>query len=196
VQSLNASGGEQVFGGTSASAPTVAAIASLMLSRNQELTWEELRDILRDTAVQIDTASTDPVGQWVDLDDDGVIDFSQWYGFGRVNAANAVRETHVDLPSFTLPDVETIVAAQEIIYMRRIMEIMRSFFDECPTPPPPPFDKAAATLEHLRSELGRLDALYALRARYMGNASADPELLNAVAAICRRNASLAERPDE
>ena len=81
--SLDDAGGEQVFGGTSAAAPTVAGIAALMLSRDPGLTRTEVRDILRATAVQIDLANTDPVGQWAG-------GFSQWYGFGRVNAASAV----------------------------------------------------------------------------------------------------------
>jgi hypothetical protein len=109
--SLNASGGEQTFGGTSAAAPTVAGIAALMLSVDPSMTWEDLRDTLRDTAVQIDAANADPVGQWVG-------GFSQWYGFGRVNAASAVcgAEPAVTLqtPSITFNDVpegETTVRA-------------------------------------------------------------------------------------
>jgi len=38
---------------------------------------------LRNTAVQIDAANTDPIGQYVG-------GFSQWYGFGRVDAASAI----------------------------------------------------------------------------------------------------------
>ena len=82
--SLNASGGEQTFGGTSAAAPTVAAAAALMLTVEPDLTWIDLRDILRDTAVQIDPANTDPVGQWIG-------GFSQWYGFGRLDVEAAVQ---------------------------------------------------------------------------------------------------------
>lgn len=100
--SLNASGGEQTFGGTSAAAPTVAGIAALMLSKDPTMTWENLRDTMRDTTVQIDAANTDPVGQWVG-------GFSQWYGFGRVNAANAVcgNEPAIILqtPSITFNDI-------------------------------------------------------------------------------------------
>jgi hypothetical protein len=81
--SLNDAGGVQTFGGTSAAAPTVAGIVALMLSKTPGLTFGEVRDILRNTAVQIDAANTNPVGQWVG-------GFSQWYGFGRVNAADAV----------------------------------------------------------------------------------------------------------
>lgn len=82
--SLNDSSGEQIFGGTSAAAPTVAAAAALMLSVEPNLTWVNLRDILRDTAVVIDGANVDPVGQWVG-------GFSRWYGFGRLDVAAAVQ---------------------------------------------------------------------------------------------------------
>ena len=82
--SLNHNGGEQIFGGTSAAAPTVAAAAALMLSVNPELTWIQLRDILRETAVMIDPDNDDSIGQW----EDG---FSQWYGYGRLDIEAAVK---------------------------------------------------------------------------------------------------------
>lgn len=82
--SLNATGGEQTFGGTSAAAPTVAAAAALMLSIESTLTWINLRDILRATAVVIDPGNTDINGQWVG-------GFSQWYGFGRLDINAAVQ---------------------------------------------------------------------------------------------------------
>lgn len=83
--SLNDVGGEQIFGGTSAAAPTVAAAAALMLSVEPTLTWINLRDILRATAVVIDPANANPVGQWIG-------GFSQWYGFGRLNINAAVQQ--------------------------------------------------------------------------------------------------------
>lgn len=82
--SLNHNGGERTFGGTSAAAPTVAAAAALMLSVNPELTWIQLRDILRETAVMIDPDNDDSIGQW----ENG---FSQWYGYGRLNIEAAVQ---------------------------------------------------------------------------------------------------------
>ena len=109
--SLDDVGGEQTFGGTSAAAPTVAGIVALMLSRDPGLTRIEVRDILRATAVQIDAANTDPVGQWVG-------GFSQFYGFGRVNAADAVCGMSVAVtlqtPSVnfnSVPEGETTVRA-------------------------------------------------------------------------------------
>lgn len=81
--SLNSTGGEQDFGGTSAAAPTVAALCSLMLSVDPTLTLEQVRLILRETAVKIDPNCTDADGKWVN-------GFSQWYGYGRIDAAAAV----------------------------------------------------------------------------------------------------------
>ena len=71
------------FGQTSCACPQVAGAAALMLSIRPDLRWYEVRDILRDTAVQIDLSNTDPVGQWVS-------GFSQWYGYGRLDVAAAV----------------------------------------------------------------------------------------------------------
>jgi len=78
------------FGQTSAAAPVVAGLAALMLSIRPELTWIQVREILRATAQTIDAGNTDPVGQWIDTTGDGVENFSRWYGWGRVDAAAAV----------------------------------------------------------------------------------------------------------
>ncbi len=78
------------FGQTSCACPQVAGAAALMLSVYPGMRWSQVRQVLRDTADQIDAANTDPIGQWVDRDGDGVADFSQWYGYGRINVGNAV----------------------------------------------------------------------------------------------------------
>lgn len=84
------------FGGTSSAAPLVAGLAGLILSANPNLTWVEVRDILRSTAEKIDAANTDINGEWVDINGDRVSDsgldpyFSNWYGYGRINAQAAV----------------------------------------------------------------------------------------------------------
>jgi hypothetical protein len=80
------------FGGTSSAAPLTAGVAALLLSANPDLTWVQVRQILIDTSIQIDLGNADPVGQWIDTDGDGNVDFSQWYGYGRINAQNAVQE--------------------------------------------------------------------------------------------------------
>jgi hypothetical protein len=84
---MNASIG---FGGTSHSCPTVAGAAALLLSVRPDLNWVEVRQILRDSAVQIDAAQPFATGQWVDLDGDTVPDYSQWYGYGRLDVDAAV----------------------------------------------------------------------------------------------------------
>ncbi len=78
------------FGGTSHSTPVVGGAAALVISANPSLNWIQVREILRTTAVRIDSANTDPTGQYVDNDGDGVAEFSQWYGYGRVNVGAAV----------------------------------------------------------------------------------------------------------
>jgi subtilisin family serine protease len=86
------------FGGTSHATPLSAGVAALVLSANPELRWDEVRDGLRATAVKIDPENTDPDGRWRDVNgltsaDPGYLgpNFSEWYGFGRLDAAAAVR---------------------------------------------------------------------------------------------------------
>jgi len=73
------------FGGTSSACPLAAGVAALMLSVNPNLTWQQVRYILEATADKIDAANTDAIGRY---QPDG---HSQWYGYGRVNAFEAVK---------------------------------------------------------------------------------------------------------
>ena len=68
------------FGGTSAATPLAAGVAALMLSRDRGLSPARIRTILRTTADKIDAANAG-------YDVNGV---STQYGYGRVNAAEAV----------------------------------------------------------------------------------------------------------
>jgi subtilisin family serine protease len=81
------------FGGTSASTPLAAGVAALVLTVRPDLTWTQVRDILRATAIRIDAANTDATGIWVDQSqvpsNPGPF-YSRWYGFGRVDALAAV----------------------------------------------------------------------------------------------------------
>lgn len=70
------------FGGTSAACPLVAGTAALVLSVNPGLTAREVRDVLQSTADKVD-----PQGGRYDARG-----WSPYYGYGRVNAARAVRE--------------------------------------------------------------------------------------------------------
>ncbi|MEM1094925.1 MAG: S8 family serine peptidase [Bacteroidota bacterium] len=71
----------QRFGGTSSACPLVAGVCALMLSVNPELTAIEVKDILKETAEQID-----PQGGGYGKDRHSAI-----YGFGRVDAYRAVQ---------------------------------------------------------------------------------------------------------
>lgn len=78
------------FGGTSHSTPTVAGAVALILSARPGLNWVQVRDILRASCVRIDAAQANAIGQWQDLDGDGAIDYSRWYGAGRLEVDAAV----------------------------------------------------------------------------------------------------------
>ncbi|MFJ9696301.1 S8 family serine peptidase [Kitasatospora sp. NPDC101183] len=74
------------FGGTSAAAPLVAGIAALMLSVNPQLTAQDVRGLLRDTARTIGTGYG-PDGHSPD------------YGYGQVDAYAAVRAAQRQAPA-------------------------------------------------------------------------------------------------
>lgn len=108
--------------GTSAATPTISAVTALILQANPNLTWRDVREILRQSARVIDINYTTRSGanRLVDLEtgnfltetgnknaiQDGMtkvplelgwqtngagIKYSNWYGFGLVNAASAVK---------------------------------------------------------------------------------------------------------
>jgi len=66
------------FGGTSSACPLAAGIVGLVLSANPALTKDQVYEIFKNTA--------DKVGD-DDYDENG---FSEYYGFGRINACKAV----------------------------------------------------------------------------------------------------------
>ncbi len=68
------------FGGTSSACPGVAGVAALVVARNPALRWDQVREILRQSCVRIDTAggNYDAAGR------------SPFYGYGRVSARRAV----------------------------------------------------------------------------------------------------------
>jgi subtilisin family serine protease len=70
------------FGGTSSSCPGAAGTAALILSANSELTWLQVREIIKETSERIDKSG----GKY---DSNG---HSKYYGFGRVNAEKAVKK--------------------------------------------------------------------------------------------------------
>ena len=69
------------FGGTSSACPGAAGVAALVLAVNSNLRWNEVKDILKRSCDRID-----PQGGQYDANG-----HSLFYGYGRVNAENAVK---------------------------------------------------------------------------------------------------------
>ena len=123
--------------GTSAAAPTVTGVVALMLSANPSLTWRDVREILLLTAKKIDAgygaasnrnvkidltngaATTDTTSTLINgassarLDlgwqkNGAGYDYSNWYGFGLVDASAAVKMakayTNYKPAALTVPD--------------------------------------------------------------------------------------------
>ncbi|MBB5865235.1 subtilisin family serine protease [Xanthomonas arboricola] len=81
--------------GTSASAPTVAGVAALMLSANPQLTLRDVKYILATTAVQVDPKQPKVFYNGSVIEPGWITNaaghhFSNWYGFGLVDGAAAV----------------------------------------------------------------------------------------------------------
>ena len=68
------------FGGTSSACPGAAGVAALILARNPNLRWDEVRDIIKRSCDKID-----PVGGKYDANGRSTL-----YGYGRINALKAV----------------------------------------------------------------------------------------------------------
>jgi subtilisin-like proprotein convertase family protein len=78
------------FGGTSSACPVVAGVAALVLSANPDLTAEQVKRILQDTADKIVDRDADPqLGMRLGTYDTN--GYSQWFGYGKVNAFKAVQ---------------------------------------------------------------------------------------------------------
>lgn len=86
------------FGGTSSATPLAAGVAALIRSVNPELSALEVKSILAQSADKITDAEADPVlgnrkGQY---DASG---HSEWFGFGKINAARALAMASATLPA-------------------------------------------------------------------------------------------------
>jgi len=84
------------FGGTSSASPGAAGVAALVLSRNPDLRWDEVRAIMRSACDRIDTAGGG-------YEANG---HSPKYGYGRLNARKAV-----ELARPAVPETDRIVTA-------------------------------------------------------------------------------------
>jgi subtilisin family serine protease len=89
VSHFNISGNEnydytQIMNGTSAAAPIVSGVVSLMLEANPNLTWRDVKIILARTASKNDALNSG----W--KNNAAGLHFNNNYGFGRVNAEAAI----------------------------------------------------------------------------------------------------------
>jgi subtilisin family serine protease len=82
--------GPAAFGGTSSACPLVAGVAALVLSANPRLTAREVRQILEQSADKIVDPTPDPQFGFRKgtYEKNGR---SDWFGYGKVNAAAAVK---------------------------------------------------------------------------------------------------------
>ena len=81
------------FNGTSAAAPTVSGVIALMLEANPQLTWRDVKHILVTTSDKIDNSRSTSLGgitQYSWVENSAGYEHHNWYGFGKVNAAEAV----------------------------------------------------------------------------------------------------------
>jgi hypothetical protein len=111
-----------LMNGTSSAAPVLSGVIALMLQANPLLTWRDVKHILSYTSDKVDyditgmnlvsdtpldhplTPVGDAAGAGYDYDFKWVINaagiaYSNWYGFGRVNALQAVIEAN----TYTFP---------------------------------------------------------------------------------------------
>ncbi len=79
------------FGGTSSATPLAAGVAALVIAANPTLTSQQVREIVETTADKIEDHDPDPqLGlKKGTYDNNG---YSEWFGFGKVNAASAVQK--------------------------------------------------------------------------------------------------------
>jgi subtilisin-like proprotein convertase family protein len=68
------------FGGTSSATPLAAGVAALILSLDPNLTWDQVRKYMCETADKIGLES----GSYIN-------GYSKFYGYGRINAYNALK---------------------------------------------------------------------------------------------------------
>ncbi|HVG96377.1 MAG TPA: S8 family serine peptidase, partial [Chloroflexota bacterium] len=110
------------FGGTSSACPGAAGVAALILAVNPALQWQEVRDLLKRSCDRIDPqgGAYDAAGR------------SALYGFGRLNAAQAVqlarpaptnRVTIVRTFNQPLPDLQTVSVAVDVVETQPVADL-------------------------------------------------------------------------
>jgi Ca2+-binding RTX toxin-like protein len=122
-----------VFGGTSAAGPVVAGVVALMLSANAKLGWRDIQNILAYSAVGVGSlyskvsTSENFAWKWNGAANwnGGGLHFSEDYGYGMVNAFNAVRMAEV----WTWINPESAVSSNEAVVSTGVMSVNKKISD-------------------------------------------------------------------
>ena len=99
------------FNGTSSAAPSVSGVIALMLEANPDLTWRDVKHIIASTADKIDENNEFTLAgitQYEWETNAAGFDFHNWYGFGKINAAEAVQDAEnysTDLGTFSTTNI-------------------------------------------------------------------------------------------
>lgn len=95
------------FGGTSSACPVVAGVSALILSANPDLTAQEVKRLLQETADKIVDRDADPqLGMRLGTYDTN--GFSQWFGYGKVNAFKAVQAAKLKVTQPSQSDIQLL----------------------------------------------------------------------------------------
>lgn len=96
------------FNGTSSAAPVISGVIALILEANPELTWRDVKHILASTADQVDSSvgtrslkinGVSYVAEPDWLTNSAGYQFHNYFGFGKVDVANAVAAAKTYVPN-------------------------------------------------------------------------------------------------
>ena len=107
------------FGGTSSACPVVAGVIGLMLSANPNLNTAEVKRILQNSADKVLDRDVDPQFK-VNFGTYEANGHSQWFGYGKVNAAKAVQQVQQSVQGPTKPQQEYKVASNQIVALKDV----------------------------------------------------------------------------
>ena len=107
------------FGGTSSACPVVAGVIGLMLSANPNLSTAEVKRILKNSADKVIDRDVDPQFK-VNFGTYEANGHSQWFGYGKVNAAKAVQQVQQSAQGPAKPQQEYKVASNQVVALKDV----------------------------------------------------------------------------